>query len=359
MHEIDWKQFSAMTMIEKPLQERLSAWFDFLKSETGIVTILEQGELAITQQAEKEAALCIKQGCSLVEQENQSLFPLVFLAYVLPASLALFAEKKIPDMIVKDTFSDVGRWVAAYGKTHQGAYGFDRYYWILHHFCAHLFQIGRLQYEVGTFAFPYTIYRCKQDNSLVCLADKNLQVNASGHLCGTNGNYAGKWETLWSVQGGSLLANRVDLETGTIVQTPVQFSYDDLDLLVQKGSPVLHLHISEGSPLTPAEVTESIKKAKTFFSDLHITFNALLCDSWLLDPNLSKFLPEEGNICSFMRRFSKFPVLHEHPQILERVLGPLAPTTGSSLGRLLIEYLQKGGSVYTTGGFLTEEMFMQ
>lgn len=359
MHDIDWEQFLAMTTIEKTQQGQLSVCFDSLKSQNSIAMLLEKGEKAIGRQAEREAALCIKEGCSLVVEAFQPLFPLVFLAYVLPASLRLYAEKKIPDRIAKETFSDVGRWVAAYGKTHRGSFGFDRYFWIMHHFCAHLFQVGRLQYETGTFAFPYTLYRNKQDHSLVCLAEKNLQVNESGHLCGTNGDFERVCETVWEVQEGTLSANMVDLETGTIGQFPARYTCKDLHLLVQKDSPVLNIHICEGSPLTPAEVTESISRAKIFFSDLHITYDAFLCDSWLLDPNLSKFLPEGGNICSFMRRFSKFPVFHERPQILERVLGPLAPATGSSLGRLLTGYLQKGGKVYTTGGFLTEELCMQ
>jgi hypothetical protein len=359
MLSIDWDLFQETTDLESPLIEGLNECFFQIGGRKTILDLLEAGKKAISEQDEKKAALSISKGCSLVEEKFQPLFPLVFFAYVLPAALELFTKRNVPKEITNDTFSDVKRWVEVYTKTHGGAYGFDRYYWLMHHFCAHLFQIGRLQYETGTFPHPYTIYHSKKNQSYVGLAEKGVFVTGSGYLTGTNGDHSVIWQTENLVQKGVIKANQIDLETGTVQRNLTSFSPTDLELLLKKGSPVLNLHIPQGSPLTPSFIDDSLARAYTFFANQDVRFEACICDSWLLDPNLMEFLPKEGNICSFMNRFSKFPTFHEKPQILERVLGPLAPATGSSLGKALEEYLQRGGSVHTTGGFLSDRFFIQ
>jgi hypothetical protein len=359
MLSIDWALFQETTKLESPLIEDLTNCFSQIGEREPIVGLLAAGKKAISEQDEKKAALSISKGCALVEQEFQPLFPLVFFAHALPAALSLFAKRKVPKEITVDTFSDVKRWVEVYKKTHGGADGFDRYYWLLHHFCAHLFQIGRLQYEIGIFPHPYTIYGSNKNQSYIGLAEKDVSVNGSGYLEGTNGDYSGVWKTENFVEKGIIKANQINMETGTLERNLASFSQNDLELLLKKGSPVLNLHIPQGSPLTPSFIDDSLAQAYTFFANQDVRFEACICDSWLLDPNLMEFLPKEGNICSFMNRFSKFPTFHEKPQILERVLGPLAPATGSSLGKALEEYLQRGGSVHTTGGFLSDRFFIQ
>jgi hypothetical protein len=359
MLSIDWNLFQETTDLESPLIEGLCECFFQIAGKKTIVDLLEDAKKAISEQDEKKAALSISQGCSLIDQNFQPLCPLLFFAYALPAALSLFAKRNVPKEITIDTFSDVKRWVEVYKKNHEGTFGFDRYYWLLHHFCAHLFQIGRLQYEIGTFPHPYTIYGSNKNQSYVGLAENGVSVNGSGYLTGTNGDYSGVWKTENFVEKGIIKANQINMETGTLERNLASFSQNDLELLLKKGSPVLNLHIPEGAPLTPAFIDDSLARASTFFANQDIRFEACICDSWLLDPKLLDFLPKEGNICSFMSRFSKFPTFHETPQILERVLGPLAPKTGSSLEKSLEGYLKKGGTVHTTGGFLSDKDFIQ
>jgi hypothetical protein len=359
MLAIDWDLFHETTDFDYPMIEDLSNCFSRIGERETLVSLLKSGKKAISEQDEKKAALNISIGCSLVEQEFQPLFPLVFFAHALPATLSLFAERKVSKEITIDTFSDVKRWVEVYKKNHEGTFGLDRYYWLMHHFCAHLFQIGRLQYEMGTFPYPYTFYRSKTNQCCMGLADMDVSVNGNGYLEGTNGDYHGVWKTVNFVEKGRIKANQINLETGTLERALVSIPQNDLEVLIRKGSPVLNLHIPEGSPLTPSCIDSSLALAYAFFANQNIRFEACICDSWLLDPKLPEFMPKEGNICSFMNRFSKFPTFHEKPQILERVLGPLAPATGSSLKKALKEYLQKGGSVHTTGGFLPDRFFMQ
>lgn len=77
----------------------------------------------------------------------------------------------------------------------------------------------------------------------------------------------------------------------------------------QRGSTAVDLHITEAGPLTPQAVDASLDEARAFFPrhfpDEHYT--AFSCGSWLLDPQLLRYLPEDSNIARFQRRFELEP----------------------------------------------------
>lgn len=74
-----------------------------------------------------------------------------------------------------------------------------------------------------------------------------------------------------------------------------------------KGDPCLDVHIPALGPLTPRACDESVGRARAFFPK-HFPdkgpFRIATCGSWLLDPQLSEYLPEESNVIRFRRRFT-------------------------------------------------------
>jgi len=76
----------------------------------------------------------------------------------------------------------------------------------------------------------------------------------------------------------------------------------------------ISLHIPESGPLTPEAIDASLDEARAFFPrhfpDEHYTRFA--CGSWLLDPQLLEYLPEDSNIARFQRRFELEP--YEEPE---------------------------------------------
>ncbi|GIJ45363.1 hypothetical protein Val02_22490 [Virgisporangium aliadipatigenens] len=71
----------------------------------------------------------------------------------------------------------------------------------------------------------------------------------------------------------------------------------------------LDLHIPEAGPLSPAVIDASLDQARAFFprhfpDEKYAEFG---CGSWLLDPQLREYLPEESNIVRFQRRFALEP----------------------------------------------------
>ncbi|GIF98203.1 acyltransferase domain-containing protein [Catellatospora citrea] len=83
------------------------------------------------------------------------------------------------------------------------------------------------------------------------------------------------------------------------------------------GDTTIGLHIAESGPLTPEAVSASLDEARAFFPrhfpDQHYT--AFTCGSWLLDPQLLDYLPEDSNIIRFQQRFELEP--YEEPEGLD------------------------------------------
>lgn len=88
-------------------------------------------------------------------------------------------------------------------------------------------------------------------------------------------------------------------------------------LQYQRGETSLSLHIPEAGPLTPEAVRASLDEARAFFPrhfpDEHYT--EFSCGSWLLDPQLREYLPEDSNIIRFQRMFELEP--YEEPEGLD------------------------------------------
>ncbi len=82
----------------------------------------------------------------------------------------------------------------------------------------------------------------------------------------------------------------------------------------QRGDTTIGLHIPDAGPLTPEAVDASLDEARAFFPR-HFPgerYTAFSCGSWLLDPQLREYLPEDSNIVRFQRRFELEP--YEEPE---------------------------------------------
>lgn len=124
-------------------------------------------------------------------------------------------------------------------------------------------------------------------------------------------------------------------------------------LQYQRGD-TLGLHIPEAGPLTPEAVDASLDRARAFFPR-HFpdeTYTTFSCGSWLLDPQLLEYLPEDSNIARFQRRFELEP--YEQPEGIDPDLEALRfvfRTLTTPLGRLprrtvlqraIIDHLEAG-----------------
>ena len=129
---------------------------------------------------------------------------------------------------------------------------------------------------------------------------------------------------------------------------------------IDKGEPIVDIHIPAAGPMTPASCAESIAQARqffpTFFPDYE--FRCFTCVSWLLDPTLREILKPESNILQFQKMFA---LANTHPS--DSLLGYIFPwkTTREDLPALtpdtpfaqkVKDRIMQGGEFYTGYGVI-------
>ncbi|MET9380602.1 acyltransferase domain-containing protein [Streptomyces sp. NPDC002928] len=224
----------------------------------------------------------------------QRFFPLFVLVAALPSVRAHHRDRGIPHEVTRRTLADAGRNIAAHRRWY-GRGGMLRPRWLSLHFRGELFQLGRLQFQRGRI---------------------------------------GSWTS------GSIAAEGLPLGP---------------------GDPALGLHIPDFSgPLTPQACDRSLALARDFFARHYPEepYQVVTCGSWLLDPQLRKYLPERSNIVRFQQRFrlSHLPTEPEDMTPVRFVFGtgdePLERLPRRTrLERAVVDHLREGGHWYVGHGW--------
>ncbi|MFF8904344.1 acyltransferase domain-containing protein [Streptomyces olivaceoviridis] len=167
-------------------------------------------------------------------------FAVHVLLAALPRTQAHHRARGVPAEVSRRTLADLGRHLAVHRRRHGGA-GVQSWRWLVRHFRGELYQLGRLQFERAR------------------LRDRDAWVTTA--------------------PAGPDAA---------------------------PGTPCLNLHIPDfHGPLTPSACDRSLVLAREFFARCFPEERpvAVLCHSWLLDPQLRRYLPADSNIPRFQERF--------------------------------------------------------
>ncbi|NUO40546.1 MAG: DUF5596 domain-containing protein [Streptomyces sp.] len=166
-----------------------------------------------------------------------------FAAYVcvaaLPHTRAYHRARGVPADVSRRTLTDLGRNMAVHRRRH-GTCGVQSPQWLVLHFRGELYQLGRLHFQ-----------RTR----------------------------------LWRRAARELTAAGMEAAAGTLC---------------------LDLHIPDYlGPLTPAACDRAVALAGAFFRAHYPEeeYRAAMCHSWLLDPQLKRYLPADSNIVRFQERF--------------------------------------------------------
>ncbi|MFH8938107.1 acyltransferase domain-containing protein [Streptomyces griseosporeus] len=225
----------------------------------------------------------------------QRYFPLYVLLAALPAVRAHHRDRAIPPEVGRRTLADTGRCLAAHRRRY-GTGGVLAPRWLTLHFRGELYQLGRLQFQRGRI---------------------------------------GSWT------GDSIAAAGLPVGTGDFG---------------------LGLHIPDFlGPLTPRAVDRSLELARAFFARHYPDepYQVVTCGSWLLDPQLKRYLPEGSNIVRFQERFhiSRLPDEPEDDVPVRFVFGG-APDADverlprrTALERAVVDHLRGGGHWYVGHGW--------
>jgi GNAT-like C-terminal domain/N-acyltransferase N-terminal domain len=176
-------------------------------------------------------------------------FPVHLFLGTLPVTQQWQRRHGIPAEEASAVFADLGRHMAIYRRVH-GETGVDEPWWLLIHLRALIYEFGRLQYNLLTIGAGWLSPQCWYDAQ----ADR--------------------------------------LGTG-----------------FRPGDDGLGIHIPEDGPLTPQNCAESVAAARAFFDRRFpsATRRLAICESWLLDDQLTEYLSADTNIIRFQRQFTLVP----------------------------------------------------
>lgn len=177
----------------------------------------------------------------------------------------VYTARRISEAIIRDTLRDVRR--AMSGCIEQlGFVGVRRMRWLTHHLTHKLVELGRLQFEIGRVDTKLDQDECERlRTDAACIESLGLKLT----------------------------------------------------------DPVLWIHIPKSGVLLPEACEASYALADSFFPR-HFPehrHEALLCRSWLLDPQLAEYLPVDSNIRHFQDRFEMIGVQRDTDEIQRFVFG--------------------------------------
>ena len=123
--------------------------------------------------------------------------------------------------------------------------------------------------------------------------------------------------------------------------------------ILKAGTSVLNVHIPAGEKMDFEECKKSFGQAEQFFGD---SYEAYVCDSWLLSPVLKELLPESSNIVRFQNLFEVVNVHHRFPQAEQRIFQDIREDKenypeNTSLQKKAKQYILSGNDIGIGVGF--------
>jgi hypothetical protein len=223
-----------------------------------------------------------------------ALFPVHLIVVTFDAIRQCHLELGIPEDISWETFSHLGRAMAAYRKRH-GSAGVEITGWDWMRFFGLLYQAGCLT------VIPYRLCTHPEAGPLFWYDDE-----AAGQL------------------GPGF----------------------------RRGDPALSLHVPPAAALAREACDDSFNRMRNAFQNVYPDESPRVatCTSWMLDEQLAQYLPPDSNILGFQRRFNLVPGARDDDEAMLRfVFGPECPTElealpqRTTLERAVVSHLRLGG----------------
>jgi hypothetical protein len=331
-----------------------------------------------------------------------------------PGMRARHAARSIPEDVTIATLRDLGLWMCDY-RRQTGVWGFDHLRWMWRHLCGRLVRLGRLQFEIAVNPHGFHLF-CRPDGPPVVLAGDGMTFRSDGHFADADGQRAtsGVHVAAFATTAEGWWGERID-PVGHATGERVDLSRAVWTHELEPGGPVVAVHVPAGGdptlgrepaasaahraapfgrepaasaahraatlgrepaasaahraatgsgPFTAQACDESFAAAATFLRRHYPehAYRAYTCTSWLLDPQLARYLPRTSNILRFQERFYLVPVPGAGPeQHIERVFGrgphsletlSRLPAARTTLGAALVRHMRLGGRWRMGGGLI-------
>ncbi len=225
-------------------------------------------------------------------------------------------------------------------------------YWAYGYLRPTFFELGRLAYEITKFSYAFRVYKHPETGETYAFADADRHYDVNG-LPDNDGEFV----TTFAEENGTV--------TGYIFDSLGRLDFEKkcftgLIPAIQKGDPVLSVHMPGNEKLDENAVSASLAGAEAFFEKYfpELQFKAFVTSTWLLDTGLRRFLGENSNIVKLQNRFSITIASQNGYSLFSNIfntktycpLDELVPT--NRFQREVLDMVKAGGHIYTGQGYI-------
>ncbi|MBR1969221.1 MAG: DUF5596 domain-containing protein [Clostridia bacterium] len=293
------------------------------------------------------------------------MLPFLAICSLYPYCYKKLKSRNLPEEIISSVMKTPELGIDEYKKRHNGAYGFHLLGWFQLSIDGRLFRIKHLEIELfSSFWASATVYK-NQNGEYIALAD-NMEFHKDGFPLGAK--YFEDESDSFTATISETDADWVGYpfnERGFLASSKVSLSKKEWKKVLSHGDSVLSLHIPSKTSFTEKDIDETLEEAKCFIKQYFPDFDykAVVCYSWLMDPQLEGLLGDESNIVNFGKRFNRigaksagrgvFYFIFNQPLNTEPPITILPERT--RLERALKEHYMNNKAIYEMHGYYFQE----
>jgi len=218
-------------------------------------------------------------------------------------------------------------------------------------------RMGRLEYWYKGYVGGVVVFRNGATMESVALAEDGQLFDERGRAAapGSAAGLSGCWKAKLIREDDTVTGHRV-AANGRVELSESRLSLAEWSCVLEKGAPVLELHIPAGGGLSPELMADSFKQAEAFFKTVYPLAPpvAIATASWMFSPDLPEILPADSNLLKIQKHIGLYPIPASGHGALWFVFQrePLDLATAprqTSLQRALLAWLE-AGNPWRSGG---------
>jgi len=292
------------------------------------------------------------------------------LAYEMVTGLALCSQlenganimrrRRFSETLIKEILTQAVGGVSTSERKHNGEPGFELLGWSQHYINGKLLTIERLEIEfLSKFSGRAMVFK-NQTGDIVSLAE-DLPLHRDGFALGSAHfeEEDGSW-TAFVEETEDAWIGYPFKDNGYVEKEKIVLSKLEWEKVLEKGDPVIRLHIPPKGKMTPEMIDKTIEETKIFAAKHfpEFEYKAFACHSWLIDPQLDQLINPESNIVKFRQRFHSLTHKSRGNDVFNFIFNK--PNMNfdihdlpedSSLQRTLKNHYLNGKAVYELEGF--------
>ncbi len=179
--------------------------------------------------------------------------------------------------------------------------------WVLGSLTGRILRLGRLQFIHASYRSEFHAYRHVTSGLVQVAAGKGHRFSDDGWKTGDKDTDG--WSSSFVEDEDRTVATPI-APSGRALREPITLDAKEWNGILAPGDPIVEIHIPEDGTMDfdacGAALRELVRDYRTYFPDRD--FKAIVCGSWLLDPQYQDGMPETSNICRFQKEAYLYPI---------------------------------------------------